>query len=97
MLNYIYIKNPNLTYFKKRQSHIFLAFENKIFQKNLGNVFEELIKSYSENVILKSLILDDVSMLGAAELTYKGWHAEALPYVEEKKSIFSQLFSRIFQ
>ena len=97
MLNYIYIKNPNLTYFKERQSHIFLAFENKIFQKNLGNVFEELIKSYSENVILKSLILDDVSMLGAAELTFKGWHAEALPYVEEKKSIFSQLFSRIFQ
>ena len=97
MLNYIYIKNPNLSYFKESQSHILLVFENKIFQKNLGNVFEKLIKSHSEKVILKSVILEDISMLGAAELTYKGWHAEALPYIQEKKSIFANVFSRIFQ
>ena len=40
--------------------------------------------------------LEDLSLLGAAELTFNGWHAEAIPYTKEKKSLFTGIFSRFF-
>ena len=40
MINYIFNKNSNLNYFKNKIPIFYLVFENKIFYKNLGNVFE---------------------------------------------------------
>ena len=52
---------------------------------------------YAEKIIFKQIPLNDLSFYGAAELAFKGWHAEAVPYTNEKKSIFSGVFSRLFK
>ncbi len=40
---------------------------------------------------------DDFSALsGAAELIFKGWHKEAIPFANKKKSVISGIFSRYF-
>ncbi len=97
MMNYLFNKNPNLNYFKNKFSHIHFVFENKIFKENLFQIFKKHLKFNSEKTALRAITLDDLSLLGAAELTFKGWHAEAIPYVQEKKSIFAGVFSRIFK
>ena len=43
MMNYLFNKNSNLNYFKKRMSNIYLVFENKVFHKNLGEVFKNFL------------------------------------------------------
>ena len=97
MMNYLFNKNLNLNYFKNKFSHIHFVFENKIFKENLFQIFKKHLKFNSEKTALRAITLDDLSLLGAAELTFKGWHAEAIPYVQEKKSIFAGVFSRIFK
>ncbi len=97
MMNYLFNKNSNLNYFKNKLSHIYIVFENKIFNENLGEMFKENLDFNSEKISLKLIPLDDLSLLGAAELTFRGWHAEAVPYVHEKKSLFAGVFSRLFK
>ncbi len=97
MMNYLFNKNSNLNYFKKRMSNIYLVFENKVFHKNLGEVFKNFLNFDSDKTAIRLITLDDFPVLGAAELTFKGWHAEAIPYVKEKKSLFEGVFSRIFK
>ncbi len=96
MMNYLFNKNSNISYFKSKLSHVYLVFENDSFKKNLGELFSEHLSFNSQKVALRILSLDDLPLLGAAELTYKGWHAEAIPYVNQKKSLFGRLFSRFF-
>lgn len=97
MMNYLFNKNSNLNYFKNKLSHVYLVFENKIFYNNLGETFTRYLNYNSDKIIFKMITLDDLPLFGAAELTFKGWHAEALPIVEKKKSLFGGVFSRFFQ
>ncbi len=97
MINYLFNKNSNLNFFKSRLSHMYLVFENKVFFENLREIFKEHLNFNSDKIILKSIPLEDLPLLGAAELVFKGWHAEAIPYAQEKKSLFSGIFSRFFQ
>jgi len=97
MINYLFNKNSNLSYFKNRLSHMYLVFENKTFFENLGEIFRKHLNLNSDKITLKSIPLDDLPLLGAAELIFKGWHAEAIPYAQEKKSLFAGVFSRFFQ
>ena len=41
------------------------------------------------------ITLDDFPVLGAAELTFNGWHAEAIPYVKEK-IVIREAFFHVF-
>jgi len=97
MMNYLFNKNSNLNYFKNKLSHVYLVFENKVFQENLGEIFTENLNINSDKIALRLIALDDLPLLGAAELTFRGWHAEAVPYVQEKKSLFAVVFSRFFK
>jgi len=97
MMNYLFNKNSNLNYFKNKLSHVYLVFENKVFQENLGEIFTENLNINSDKIVLRLIALDDLPLLGAAELTFRGWHAEAVPYVQEKKSLFAVVFSRFFK
>ena len=97
MINYLFNKNSNLNYFKNRLSHMYLAFENKSFFDNLREMFSDRLNLDTEKIKLEPITSDDLSLLGAAELTFKGWHAEAIPYVQEKKSLFASVFSRLFK
>ena len=97
MMNYIFNKNSNLKYFKRKMSYIYLVFENKIFHKNLGDIFKGYLNFDTEKIAIRLITLDDLPLLGAAELSFKGWHAEALPYLHEKKSIFTGVLSRFFK
>ena len=97
MMNYLFNKNSNLNYFKNKLSHIYLVFENKAFQENLGEIFTGNLNFNSDKIALRLIALDDLPLLGAAELTFRGWHAEAVPYVQEKKSLFTGVFSRFFK
>ena len=96
-MNYLFNKNSNLNYFKNKLSHIYLVFENKVFQENLGEIFTGNLNFNSDKIALRLIALDDLPLLGAAELTFRGWHAEAVPYVQEKKSLFTGVFSRFFK
>jgi len=49
-----------------------------------------------KKIVLEAKTLQDCSLLGAAELIFKGWHGEAIPYSQEKKSIIAGIFSRFF-
>ena len=97
MMNYLFNKNTNIDYFKNRLSHFYIVFENKIFNENFGTIFKNHLNINSEKTIFKQIPLNDLSFYGAAELAFKGWHAEAVPYTNEKKSIFSGVFSRLFK
>jgi len=97
MMNYLFNKNSNLNYFKNKLSHVYLVFENKVFQENLGEIFTGNLNINSDKIALRLIALDDLPLLGAAELTFRGWHAEAVPYVQEKKSLFAVVFSRFFK
>ena len=96
MINYLFNKNSNLSYFKNRLSHIYLVFENEISHNNLSEVFKNHLNFDKEKIALRIIKLDDLSLFGAAELIFKGWHAEAIPFVQKKKSLFSGVFSRFF-
>tara|TARA_B100000945_G_C20426910_1_gene621082 strand:- start:1712 stop:2908 length:1197 start_codon:yes stop_codon:yes gene_type:complete len=97
MMNYLFNKNSNINYFKNKLSHIYLVFENEAFQKNLGDLFKGFLNFNSEKIASRLIILEDHPLLGAAELTFRGWHAEAIPQVQEKKSLFTGVFSRLFK
>ena len=97
IMNYLFNKNSNLIYFKNKISHMYFVFENKVFQKNHLDIFKTYLDYDSDKIIFKSITLDDLPLLGAAELTFKGWHAEAIPFVQQKKSFFSGVFSRFFK
>jgi len=96
MMNYLFNKNSNLNYFKNKLSHIYLVFENKVFYENLGEIFKGYLNFDSDKIAIRLIALDDLPLLGAAELTFRGWHAEAIPHVQEKKSLFAGVFSRFF-
>ena len=97
MMNYLFNKNSNLNYFKNKLSHIYLVFENKVFYENLGEIFKGYLNFDSDKIAIRLIALDDLPLLGAAELTFRGWHAEAIPHVQEKKSLFKGVFSRLFE
>ena len=97
MMNYLFNKNSNLNIFKNKLPNIYIVFENKIFNDNLGQIFKRSLNFNADKITLKLIPLDDLSLMGAAELTFRGWHAEAVPYVHEKKSLFAGVFSRFFK
>ena len=87
----------NLNYLENKVSNLHLFFENKNIYKNLESSFKKFLNINSNKVFLESSVKDDLgSLLGAAELIFKGWHNEAIPFSNKKKSIISGFFERFF-
>ena len=58
---------------------------------------ENLSKSFGEKILIENFTDDDLGTLyGAAELIFRGWPNEALPFSTKKKSIISSFFDRFF-
>ena len=74
-----------------------MSFENETIYKNLEGLFKKSINSQNNKILIESIKQDDFdSLLGAAELIFKGWHKEAIPFSNKKKSIISGFFERFF-
>tara|TARA_B100002051_G_scaffold273595_1_gene312726 strand:+ start:2352 stop:3554 length:1203 start_codon:yes stop_codon:yes gene_type:complete len=98
MIDYTFNKNNNLNYLENKFSHIYLFFEDQTICNGLAKIFEKSFNFDSNKISLESAVLKDHSaLLGAAELIFKGWHKEAIPFVNKKKSIISSFFSQFFQ
>ena len=97
IIDYTYNQNENLNYLENKVSNLHLFFENKNIYKNLESSFKKFLNINSNKVFLESSVKDDLgSLLGAAELIFKGWHNVAIPFSNKKKSIISGFFERFF-
>ena len=97
IIDYTFNENENLDYLENRLSNLHLFFENKNIYKNLENSFKKFLNIDSNKVLTESSMKNDLgSLLGAAELIFKGWHNEAIPFSNKKKSIISGFFERFF-
>tara|TARA_Y100000590_G_scaffold319029_1_gene361034 strand:- start:3071 stop:4267 length:1197 start_codon:yes stop_codon:yes gene_type:complete len=95
--NYVFNKNKDLSSAENEVSHIHLSFEDKNIYKNLGTFFKKHINTEQGKKLCALSESDDFSALrGAAELIFKGWRQEAIPFVNRKRSIISSFFSRFF-
>ena len=97
MIDYTYNNNKNLDYLRNRISNVYLFFESKNVHKNLDKLFNQSIGIGTNKTHIQSFAQEDFgSLLGAAELIFKGWHKEAIPFSIKKKSIISGFFERFF-
>ena len=97
IINIIYTKNNNLKYMNNENIKIQLIFSDKNALINLNNNFKKCFINNAKIEILESIEENEKSsMLGAAELVFKGWEKEAIPFVESKKSFISKVFSYLF-
>ena len=72
-----------------------MVFENKVFQEHFDKMFSGFLGIDSNKIALRLIKLEDLSLLGAAELAFKGWHAEAVPFAQEK-SLCLLVFFHVF-
>ncbi len=98
MLDYVFNKNKNLDYINDKIIRVHLFFEDRDILENLGKLFKESLKIDTTKTQIELLPLNDFSALsGAAELIFKGWDKEAIPFSQRKKSIISSFFERFFE
>ena len=97
MLNYTFNNNKDLIYYEKKIGKINIFFEDIDIYKNLGEIFKSYIDLNDQKILIENFTDDDLGTLyGAAELIFKGWPNEALPFSIKKKSIISGFFDRFF-
>ena len=98
MLDYLFNKNINIKYIKKKILSIDIFFEDKEILKHLGKLFHDNLRVDETKTQIELIHSDDFFALsGAAELIYKGWDKEAIPLIKVKKSIISRFFERFFK
>ena len=97
MLDYTFNNNKDLNYYEKKIGKINIFFEDIDIYKNLGEIFTSYIAFKDEKILVENFTYDDLGTLyGAAELIFRGWPNEALPFSTKKKSIISSFFDRFF-
>ena len=98
MLDYLFNKNINLKHVREKILNVDIFFEDKEVLKHLGKLFYENLRVDEMKTQIELIHLDDFFALsGAAELIYKGWDKEAIPFIKVKKSIISRFFERFFK
>ena len=94
----ILFKNSNVLSLLKKDINVFLNFEESIkinfFQKLLTEYF--LKKNELNFIISKKPSTEDLA-IKALQLVQFGWKKEALPIVNEKKTIISRIFGLFFK
>ena len=97
ILNYTFNNNKDLNYYEKKIGKINIFFEDIDIYKNLGEIFKSYIDLNDKKILVENFTDDELGTLyGAAELIFKGWPNEALPFSIKKKSIISGFFDRFF-
>ena len=90
-------KNINIKSFLKKNSAVFLKINDLSSQKS----FEECYRTYfSNNFQLDLKFLKDLTLQEfyntASRIVQYGWKQEAVPIIQEKKSIIARFFNKIF-
>jgi cell division protein FtsA len=92
-----YEKNTNLNYFRRSNNTIYVAIERFEYFTNIKNALQKNKLIKPEFVYGKEIENSSLSSLnGAIELIGKGWEKEAIPVIQQKKSLISSFFSKIF-
>ena len=92
-----YEKNTNLNYFRRSNNTIYIAIERFEYFTNIKNALQKNKLIKSEFVYGKAIENSSLSSLnGAIELIGKGWEKEAIPVIQQNKSLISSFFSKIF-
>ncbi len=91
------IKNININSFLKNKAQVFLKINNQLSFKN----FKEFYKySFSQENAIELLFLDQNSFKNIYQNTSKivqyGWKKEAVPFIQEKKSLITRFFDLFF-
>lgn len=91
------MKNINVSTFKKQKNPIFLFIDDKLSKKSFLEVFKIFFSNKSEF----ELNIEDENEIGknfeqVNKVVQYGWKKEAIPVIQEKKSIISRLFNLIF-
>ena len=90
-------KNINLTSFLKKKSMIYLNINDYENLKCFENYFKDSFSRDSHFNLKFTKNLDFKEIYDAANLIVQyGWKKEAVPIVQEKKSIISRIFGKIF-
>lgn len=90
-------KNINLTSFLKKKSMIYLNINDYENLKCFENYFKDSFSRDSHFNFKFTKNLDSKEIYDAANLIVQyGWKKEAVPIVQEKKSIISRIFGKIF-
>ena len=97
MSNILIFKNINLVNFVKKKQILFL----KISDKNNLKCFEENYELiFSKKDLLNVRWLDDIKIESLLDclnkLIHFGWKKEAIPVIQEKKSIIARFFDTLF-
>ena len=92
------IKNVNLLSFLKEKCNVYINFEDKVCESLFAKSFKT---SFSNRNTLELDFVEKVDQVDicdtALELVQFGWKKEALPVVQEKKSIIRRIFEMIFK
>ena len=97
ILDYTFNNNKDLDYNEKKIKKVNIFFEDLNIYKNMGEIFKSYINLKYDNTQVENFSHDNLGTLyGAAELLFKGWPNEALPFAAKKKSIISGFFDRFF-
>ena len=98
MAEIIFLKNINFSNFKaKIKLPIFINFREKF---NISCFKKNYISAFSKNSGSLVKLLDNTDEVKLCETALKivqyGWKKEAIPFVQEKKSMIARIFHKIF-
>ncbi len=97
IFNLIFNKNTNILNLKKHTDNIFIEVEDESIFNNQAEMIKKNF-DHTFNVSLKHKTHNDqyLNCSFAAELISKGWDREVIAYTQDKKSLISRIFSKIF-
>ena len=94
----ILLKNINVVNFLNKKKKIFLKISEKLAMENFKNLFS-LSFSNKNNLEIKFIekITEENVLNNVQKIVQYGWKREAVPIVEEKRSIIARFFNLIFK
>ena len=94
----VLLKNINVVNFLNKKKKIFLKISEKLAMENFKNLFS-LSFSNKNNLEIKFIekITEEDVLNNVQKIVQYGWKREAVPIVEEKRSIIARFFNLIFK
>ena len=93
----ILLKNINVFSFLKSDTSIFLIINDELQKSNFTSIYDNF---FSNQKIFKLKIVDNFqihnNLKNIFNLVQFGWKKEAIPIVQEKKSLITRFFNLIF-
>jgi len=97
IMNITFNKNVNIRNIIKNDHEIYFCYEDSAIIKNYKNIFNKYLSGNFHstfNSVKKNQPLE--ASIATANLIGKGWKKEAIPLIQNKKSLISRIFNTIF-